>query len=190
MALDPVKNFAIVTVSTGYDADDTSIELTAGHGARLPLPSSDGAFNLVWWNDTDYSDPSDDPNVEIVRVTARATDTLTVTRAQESTTGATHNTAAKVYKMVLAVTKKMIDDIETQLDAAGDPWVFQYIPSETVNGSNAVFTLPDASQVIVYADGSRVRGGGVDYTFSSDDTITFVTNAQPFSTISIDYLPL
>ena len=111
MALDPVKNFAKVTVSIGYDASATSIALTAGHGARLPAPSTDGSFNLVWWNVTDYSDPTDDPNVEIVRCTARSTDTLTVTRAQESTSASTKNTSSKTYKMILAPTAKTITDI-------------------------------------------------------------------------------
>ena len=111
MALDPVKNFAKVTVSIGYDASETSIALTAGHGARLPAPSTDGSFNLVWWNVTDYSAPTDDPNVEIVRCTARSTDTLTVTRAQESTSASTKNTSSKTYKMILAPTAKMITDI-------------------------------------------------------------------------------
>lgn len=113
--LDPVKNFAIVTVSTTYDASATSIALTSGHGARLPAPSTDGAFNLVWWNSTDYSNPADDPNVEIVRVTARSTDTLTVTRAQESTSASTKNTASKTYKMALVPTKKLRDDLESLL---------------------------------------------------------------------------
>ena len=111
MALDPVKNFAKVLVSTGYDADDTSIVLETDEGAKLPAPATDGAFNVVWYNSSDYGDPGDDPNVEIVRVTARSTDTLTITREQEGTTAKTHNTAGKVYKMILAMTKKMIDDI-------------------------------------------------------------------------------
>ena len=114
MALDPVKNFAKVVVSTGYDDNDTSIVLETDEGAKLPAPATDGAFNVVWYNSSDYSDPGDDPNVEIVRVTARSTNTLTITRAQEDTTAKTHNTAGKVYKMVLAMTKKMIDDIPTK----------------------------------------------------------------------------
>jgi len=117
MALDPVVNFGKVTVSTTYDASASSIALTAGHGANLPQPSTDGAFNVTWWNTTDYADPSDDPNREIVRVTARSTDTLTVTRAQEGTSASTKNTASKTYKMVLAPTKKMIDDIGANLSS-------------------------------------------------------------------------
>jgi len=113
MALDPVLNFAKVAVSTGYDASATTVVLSDSEGAKLPAPATAGAFNLVWYNSTDYPDPSDDPNVEIVRVTARSTDTLTVTRGQEDTSGATHNTAGKTYKMVLGFTNKMKDDIET-----------------------------------------------------------------------------
>lgn len=110
--LDPVTNFALVEVSTGYDDTATSIALSAGEGAKLPAPASDGEFNLVWWNSTDYANPADDPNVEIVRVTARSTDTLTVTRAQESTSGSTKNAGGKTYKMALTPTKKTIDDID------------------------------------------------------------------------------
>lgn len=109
MALDPAKNFAKVTVSTGYDASATSIVLTTGHGAKLPAVS----FNAVWWNSTDYADPSDDPNVEIVRVTAIASDTLTVTRGQESISATTKNTAGKVYKMAAGLTAKVLTDIAT-----------------------------------------------------------------------------
>jgi len=40
MALDPVKNFAKVEVSTGYDAAATSITLVSGQGAKLPAAST------------------------------------------------------------------------------------------------------------------------------------------------------
>ena len=112
MSLDPVINFGKVTVSIGYNASDTSIVLTTGHGANLPATFS---YNLVWWDSTTYPDPADDPNVEIVRVTNRVTDTLTVTRAQEGTSATVKNIAGKTYKMILAFTKKMKDDIETAI---------------------------------------------------------------------------
>lgn len=117
MALDPTANFAKVEVSTGYDASATSIVLTTGEGAKLPGTQN---YNLVWWNATDYPDPADDPNKEIVRVTARTTDTLTVTRNQESSGASTKNTGSKTYNMVLSITKKMIDDIETDIAAGGN----------------------------------------------------------------------
>lgn len=117
MQLDPVKNFALVSVSTGYAAGATSIALVSGDGAKLPQPSTDGAFNLVWFNWTDYPGGFNfagelDPFIEIVRCTARTTDTLTVTRAQEGTSDVNHNIGGKNNKMMLSVTKKMIDDLD------------------------------------------------------------------------------
>lgn len=115
---DARKNFAKVTVSTGYAAGALTIVLASGHGAKLPQPSTDNEFNLVWWNNSDYGDPSDDPNREIVRCTARTTDTLTVTRAQESTSDSLKNIATKTYRMALTITEKVIDDIIDSLGAS------------------------------------------------------------------------
>jgi hypothetical protein len=112
---DAKKNFGKVTVSTGYDASATSIVLATDHGARLPAPATDGEFNLVWWNNSDYGDPTDDPNKEIVRCTARSTDTLTVTRNQESSGASVKNASGKTYRMALTVTKKVMDDIQDNI---------------------------------------------------------------------------
>src|SRR5574343_152955 len=106
----PLTNFGLATVSTTYDAVATSIVLTTGHGSRLP---STFPYPMVWWNATDYPHPADDPNVEIVSVTNRSSDTLTVTRAQESTSASTKNTAAKTYRMSLSLTKAMFDALRT-----------------------------------------------------------------------------
>jgi hypothetical protein len=105
--MDALKNFAVGTVSTGYDASATSIALTSGHGARFPV----APFFGVWWNSTDYANPADDPNVEIVRVTARSTDTLTITRAQEGTSASTKNTGSKTYKLMQAVTAALLGQL-------------------------------------------------------------------------------
>lgn len=115
MSFDAVKNFAKATVSTTYDASETSIVLTTGHAARLPTAVP---FNVTWWNSTDYPDPSDDPNREIVTVTAIATDTLTVVRGQEGITATTKNTGGKTYKMIAGVTAKSINEMRGQINAS------------------------------------------------------------------------
>lgn len=107
----PITNFAKVTVSTTYDAAATSIVLTGGHGSRLP---SAFPFPLVWWDSTTFTDPADDPNKEIVSVTNRVTDTLTVVRAQEGTSATVKNVAGKTYKMVESMTKLMYDALLTR----------------------------------------------------------------------------
>ena len=167
MALDPVKNFAKVSVSTGYDDAATSIVLATGDGAELPDPSTDGDFNLVWWNWTDYKDPADDPNVEIVRVTARSTDTLTITRAQESTSASAKNTAGKTYKMLLGITKKMIEDIE---GSSASGFSFVSVTGRDSNGLTTNVTADSVPFVITRVGGqvSTIAGGGITITVNRD----------------------
>jgi hypothetical protein len=106
--MDAVKNFAKVTVSDGnYDDSVTEIDVITGQGARLPA----APFNAVWWNITDYPDPSDDPGVEIIRVTAVSTDTLTITRAQEGTPANDHNLAGKTYALVAGMMARTVTDM-------------------------------------------------------------------------------
>jgi len=178
--LDPTRNFAKCEVLTGYSAGAITVVLVSGDGAKLPQPSTDGSFSLVWWNATDYSDPADDPNKEIVRCTARSTNTLTVTRAQEGTSATAKNVAGKTYKMVLAITKKMIDDIidrqiDNELIGTGDDsttaFALDFTPSPAsslhvrmqgveqhptddyaLSGSNVLFVVAPPMNVKIYAD--------------------------------------
>lgn len=137
--LDQVTNFAKVTVSAGYDSVATSIVLLTGDGALLPDPAGDTGFNLIWFNSTDWQNPSDDPDHEIIRVTARTADTLTITRAQEGTTAKNHNTAGKTYAMRLSTTAKMIADIDAHLP----------IPADMVLGNSIIFATGDGIGVLM-----------------------------------------
>lgn len=119
---DPIVNFAKLEVVGGYSA--TAFSVTVDDGAILPNPSTDGPFNLVWHNATDYPDPADDPDVEIVRVTGRTGNVLTLANdgsertAQEGTVATAKNISGKVYNLVLAPTAKTIDDIYAAITAA------------------------------------------------------------------------
>lgn len=113
MVFDPVRNFCKVNVKQGYDSTANTIELALGEGNKLPDLSTEGQYNLVWWNATDYSDPADDPYKEIVRVTAKSGDQLTILRGQEGTTAQNHNLSGKSYKMMLTLTKKTYEDLQT-----------------------------------------------------------------------------
>ncbi len=180
MALDPTRNFAKVIVSTGYNAAATTVVLSSGEGAKLPQPSTDGSFNLVWWNATDYGDPADDPNVEIVRCTARSADALTVTRAQEGTSASTKNTSGKTYKMILAVTKKMMEDI----GAVSSP-----VENEVVAGSGTSWTLaytPISGSVKLHGAGIRLTPGvGNDYSITGGSITT--VNSYSEGSLIADY---
>jgi len=134
--MDAFKNFAKGIVSTGYDASAVSITLTAGHGARFPA----APFNATWWNASDYPDPSDDPNVEIVRVTNIATDTLTVIRAQEGISASTKNTAGKTYKLVAGLTAQSLNS-----DLRAKP------TQGSLTGTTPAITLSEVDQELDWA---------------------------------------
>jgi hypothetical protein len=78
------KNLALGTVATAPSpaTTGTSLVLQAGEGARFPQPTTDGFFYIT------AMPPGENPhsdNSEILLVTARSTDTLTITREQGDT---------------------------------------------------------------------------------------------------------
>jgi len=112
MTLDQVENFINVEVSGTHTSGDTTVSLANGEASNLPDPAN-GDYNLVWYDSTNYSNPTFDPNVEIIRVTGRDTnnDTVTVSRGQENTTATSKNTSGATYRMALVPTAKTIEDI-------------------------------------------------------------------------------
>ena len=103
--VDSHKNFAVSSVATAPSpaASGTSLVVTAGHGARFPTVP----FNAVIWPTGTASTPA---NAEVVRVTVVATDTLTITRAQE---GSSARTVIVGDQIAAAITAKALTDIET-----------------------------------------------------------------------------
>jgi len=108
---DPLRNFFKSTLVGTYSDSDTSITVATGDGALLPDPSVDGAFNLTIFEGLQVNSST---TFEIVRVTARSGDVLTVTRGQESTTPLTIGSAT--HSILMSATKKTFDDINTAID--------------------------------------------------------------------------
>lgn len=101
--VDAHKNFAASTVATAPSpaTSGTSLVVATGDGTLFPT----APFNATVW-------PSGDPTsstAEIVRVTAVATDTLTIARAQEGTTA---RSIAAGWKIAATITNKTLADIE------------------------------------------------------------------------------
>lgn len=71
-------NFAFSQLSVGINASATTIVVELGHGARFPAPTAGDYFYVTLENASLAR--------EIVKVTARTSDTLTVVRAQDGTT--------------------------------------------------------------------------------------------------------
>jgi len=117
--LDNFKNFAKTTLAAGVAQSLNFLTLAPGTGARFPVPP----FNAVIWNKTDYGDPADDPNVEIIRVMEwDDPDTVNAVRGQEGTADVDHNTVGKVYGFIAPLTAKtLMEDV-----GSGERWVWEY----------------------------------------------------------------
>ena len=114
-----VTNNAFGTLASSISSSATTIALDSGQGARFPTLSSPDYFygTLI--------DTSN--NLEIVKVTARSTDSLTVTRAQDNTSARAFSTGDRFE---LRPTAKLFEDIQANsrdlngqeliLDADGD----------------------------------------------------------------------
>lgn len=105
MAFDAHKNFSYGVVATAPSpaSSGTSLVLTAGQGANFPTPP----FNATVWAAGAQPLAS---NAEIVRVTGISTDTLTITRAQESSSARSIVVGDQV---AATITAKTLTDAET-----------------------------------------------------------------------------
>jgi len=103
-------NFGYSVLDGGILIGAGTLAVTAGTGARFP---SAGNFPCVIW-DAAYSNPQLDTSRELVLCTSRSTDTLTITRAQESTSAKAWDSGSKVAMVVSAA---FITQIETEITA-------------------------------------------------------------------------
>jgi hypothetical protein len=108
MPSDAHKNFAYGTVLTvpSPAASGTSLVLNTGQGALMPAVP----FNATVWVSGSQAIST---NAEIVRVTARSTDTLTIVRAQE---GSSARTVVAGDQFAASITAKTLTDAEKQPD--------------------------------------------------------------------------
>lgn len=168
--MDGIKNFAKVTVDGLYEDTETEIDVIASDGVKLP----DAPFNAVWWNATDYPDPSDDPSKEIIRVTDVTSDTLTIVRGQEGTDAVEHGGLGKTHKLIAGPTKKTIDDLIALL---GD--VFGSDTAIIVDvGSNLITLRQSGSACMVQlaALGVEIQGPQVSVgDVEGEGSFTFLT---------------
>lgn len=105
MPFDAHKNLAISAVATAPSppSSGTTLTVTTGHGSRFPTPP----FNATVWPDGEISDPS---NAEIIRVTAIATDTFTIARAQEGTTARAITAGDQIAATITVLTLTDLED--------------------------------------------------------------------------------
>ncbi len=156
--MDAHKNFAYSTVAVA--------PIPASSGTALTVAASDGAkFPAVPFNATVWpaSTQPTAANAEIVRVTLIATDVLTITRTQESSSARTIIAGDQIAATVTALT---LTDVEGNVDNTAP--VTQAFADTAASGSSAIFArrdhkhgMPGPSVPTVVAVTASFSGTGV-----------------------------
>ena len=169
MVLDAVSNFVRGNTDAEVGTEDTTVSVD--DASIFPDPETDGEFNVVIWDANNFPRPDQDGDVEILRVTERDTtdDELTVTRAQEMTSEASHPEGSAIH---LSPTAKMFSDIESTF---GDFWDAgtQELTAD-VNNTNTTTTALEAEGVSTELIGNTRHYAG---SYDGEDSDERLNNA-------------
>lgn len=143
-------NNATATLATSLTTSATSITVTTGQGALFPALSTGDYFYATLTNSSN--------NIEIVKVTARSSDTLTATRAQEGTTALTWNSADKIELRVTAADLTNFAQLDSSNTFAG-AITAPSLAATTVTATNVSTTNSTATGVATSATFSLTGTG-------------------------------
>lgn len=156
------SNNASASLASSITTSSTAITLTTGAGAQFPAISGGNYFYATL---TDSSN-----NLEVVKVTARTTDVLTVVRAQEGTT-------ARAYAAT--------DKIELRVTAAVMNSLAQLAADQTFSGDNTFDSAPTLGTPLAVASGgtgSETATGTGEAVLATAPTLVNPTLTNPTMT--------
>lgn len=119
-------NNAITTVATAVAIGDTTVTVKAGTGKLFGTPTG-GSYQVATFCDPLFS------VFEVVLITGRSTDTLTITRAQELTTAAAWPSGSNFFAGATAGVLAQFPQIASAASISG-LWNFTTAP--TINGAS------------------------------------------------------
>jgi hypothetical protein len=187
-------NFAFSQLSVGINASATTIVVELGHGARFPAPTSGDYFFVTLENASLAR--------EIVKVTARTSDTLTVVRAQDGTSALSWLAGDTVARRLnAAAISTMINNVVRKTSSTGSA-VLPVGTTAERDASPAAGYLrfnDDLDKPEVYngtawgSVGGGATGGGSDEVFvqnsqnvTTNYTIPGTKNAMSTGPITVD----
>jgi len=147
------SNTASATLASSISTSSTAITVSTGMGTMFPTITA-GTFFMATLTDSSN-------NLEIVKVTGRTSDTLTVVRAQEGT-------AARAYAAA--------DKIELRIPASVLTGFMQLDGPQTVTGVKTFSTAPTFSTALA------VSSGGTGVTTSTGSGSVVLSNSATLVT--------
>lgn len=172
-------NNATSTLASGITSIATSLTVATGQGALFPTTGAGDYFYCTLANISGA--------IEIVKVTARSTDTFTVTRGQDGTTGLVWNTGDKVELRLVAAS---LNDLP-KLDEANTFALAQTfttalavtsggtgVTTSTGSGANVLGTNPTITNYVesVVAIGNSGTTQTIALTSGTVQTVTMTGN--------------
>lgn len=157
-------NFAYSTLATSITNAQTSLTVAAGHGARFPAPSGGNHFYATLESALLVR--------EIVKVTARSTDTFTIVRAQD-------NTTANAFSAGVSVALRLNAAVFAELFPVNVGAAGQVLTS---NGSTTPPTFQNASAAVFTPAFSVYIS--VDQTITASTWTKLALDAEDFDTTS------
>lgn len=169
-----LSNNASAAIASSITASTTTIILAAGTGAEFPSP---GANDYFYATLVDSSN-----NIEIIKVTARSSDTLTVVRGQDGTSARSY---AAGDLLELRLVSAVIEDLQTVI---ANPDVIGISEKITIAGTGASGTVnfDTATQAVVYYTSNATANWTVNFRGSS--TVTFDSTLDVGETRTFTFL--
>jgi len=158
-------NNAATTLASGITNTATSLSVASGTGSLFPNPTGGQYFYMTLANTSG--------TVEIVKCTARSTDTFTVTRGQDGTSAVSWNSGDKVEQRVVAADLNNMGQLDsTNTWAAAQTFSTQPVmtnPLSVGNGGSGTTTAQGAMNAFAGAvtSGSYLRGNGTNVVMST-----------------------
>ena len=179
-------NNAVSVLASGIGASDTTLTLRSGDGSLFPNPSSPDFFYLT------LSQAGSESSWEIVKVTARSTDTLTVVRAQQGTTAAAWNANDKAELRVTAGSHPALLHAASHKSGGSDPINYTDLANLPTLGTAASHAATDFLGASAQAADSALLGGHAASYFqvagsylTANQTITLSGDASGSGTTGI-----
>lgn len=171
-----VKNNAFSTLASGITNVATSITVAAGTGSRFPAAGGADYFYATLINTSNQ--------LEVVKVTARSTDTLTVVRGQDGTTARAYSTGDRIE---LRVTAALLADIRDSV-TPGDGTV---TTTKIVDANVTLAKLAAAVQALLVPTGAVSPYAGTSepsgWLFARGQAVSRATYAALFAAIGTTY---
>lgn len=163
-------NNATTTLASGITNVATSLTVASGTGSLFPTLTGSQYFYCTLENAAGSTR-------EIVKVTARSTDTFTITRGQDGTTGTAFSTGDKVELRLVRASLDLFPKLDEVNTFSQAPILSSLTGALIGNGASAVTAVaPGTSGNILTSNGTTWTSAAPASTFSGDSGQVFTSN--------------